>query len=318
MSSAIETSPFAHKTTTAAPSHDRHHNEKESHSSSGELELSKSSQLQPALPKATSLLVNSGNMVASERFLLKKKTNMSAQEELNDVLNKTFAAWLASADRAVLHDAKTIQCRHPELYERLAHDEKSEVSVSVKLFLNAFDEQTLADALATVAGEIGCDRLDTVILSFPDKLFGDDELPKELLMPVWAALQRSVHAGRVGTAGLADFSAHNLSQFVAALEDKSHKPTLNQVNLTSCCKMPEDLVEFGKIHNIQLTTHVDPREILSVEGLQSNIRNYAHEYDAHGWVNLWTARYTLIYKGRGVVKSKGYIVNAQRELKYTK
>ena len=94
--------------------------------------------------------------------------------------------------------------------------------------------------------------------------------------------------------------------------------TMNQVNLTSCCKMPEDLVEFGKINNIQLTTHIDPREILTMESLQSSIRNYAHEFDAHGWVNLWTARYTLIFKGRGVVKSKGYIVNAQRELKYTK
>jgi len=25
--------------------------------------------------------------------------------------------------------------------------------------------------------------------------------------------------------------------------------------------MPEDLVEFGKINNIQLTTHIDPRGI---------------------------------------------------------
>ncbi len=37
-----------------------------------------------------------------------------------------------------------------------------------------------------------------------------------------------------------------------------YKPTINQVNLTSCCKMPEDLVDFAKINNVQLTTHIDP------------------------------------------------------------
>lgn len=93
---------------------------------------------------------------------------------------------------------------------------------------------------------------------------------------------------------------------------------MNQVNLTSCCKMPEDLMEYAKINNIQLTTHSDPKEVLSVESLQSNLKKHSHEYDSHGWVHLWMARYTLILKGRGIVKSKGYIVNCQRELRYTK
>jgi glutamate--cysteine ligase regulatory subunit len=283
-----------------------------------EIEILKQHQNQPAIPKATSLLFNSGNIVASERFLLKKKTNTSPQEELHDVLNKTFAAWLSVVDRANVKDLKTVQCRHPEFYERLSDDEKEELSISVKIFLNSFNEQTFNDALQIIMDEIGCKRLDTVILSFPDKIFNEEELPKSTIMPIWAQMQKSIANGKIGTAGLSDFNANYLSQLLSALEDKSQKPTLNQVNITSCCKMPEDLVEFGKINNIQLTTHIDPREILTAEGLQATIRNFAHDYDAHGWLNLWTARYTLIYKCRGVVKSKGYIVNAQRELKYTK
>ena len=82
--------------------------------------------------------------------------------------------------------------------------------------------------------------------------------------------------------------------------------------------MPEDLVEFAKINNIQLTTHLDPREILTMENLQTNLRKIVHEYDSHGWIPLWVARYTLILKGRGIVKSKGYILSSQRELRYTK
>ena len=283
-----------------------------------EIEILKQHQSQPSIPKATSLLFNSGNVVASERFLLKKKTNTSPQEELQDVLNKTFIAWLNSVNRESVKDLKTVQCRHPEFYERLSGDEIDGLAISVKIFLNSFNEQTFNDAIQIVMDEIGCDRLDTVILSFPDKIFNEEELPKATIMPIWSIIQKNIASGKITTAGLADFNAKYLEQFLNALEDKSQKPTLNQVNITSCCKMPEDLVEFGKINNIQLTTHIDPREILTPEGLQSTIRSFAHEYDAHGWINLWTARYTLIYKCRGVVKSKGYIVNAQRELKYTK
>ena len=43
-----------------------------------------------------------------------------------------------------------------------------------------------------------------------------------------------------------------------------------------------------------------------------------HDYDAYGWKALWYARYTLVLKGRGIVQSKGYILNAQRELRYTR
>lgn len=277
-------------------------------------------QSQPAIPKATSLLFNSGNIVASERFLQKKKTNTSPQEELTDVLNKTFSAWLQTQthQNTLISELKSVQCRHPEFYERLTPEQQDDLSISVKIFLNSFNEHTFEQALETIMDEIGCLKIDTLILSFPDKIFNQEDLPKETIMPIWATVQKAIHANKIVTAGLSDFNAHYLGQLLDLLEDKNQKPTLNQVNLTSCCKMPEDLVEFGKINNIQLTTHIDPREILTVEGLQSTIRAFAHDYDAHGWVNLWAARYTLIYKGRGVVKSKGYIVNAQRELKYTK
>ena len=211
-----------------------------------------------------------------------------------------------------------VQCRHPEFYEKLEDAEKGELAISVKIFLNSFDEQTFNDALATIMSEIGCDRIDTVILSFPDKIFNEEDLPQETIMPIWLALQKHIAAARITTAGLADFNVKYLQQLMDALDNKNEKPSLNQVNLTSCCKMPEDLVEFAKINNIQLTTHVDPREILTAEGLQATIRQFSHDYDAHGWLTVWVARYTLIYKGRGVVKSKGYVVNAQRELKYTK
>ncbi len=45
---------------------------------------------------------------------------------------------------------------------------------------------------------------------------------------------------------------------------------------------------------------------------------HTHDYDGTGWIHSWVARYTLILKGRGILKSKGYIINAERDIKYTK
>lgn len=36
------------------------------------------------------------------------------------------------------------------------------------------------------------------------------------------------------------------------------KPSINQVNLTTCCVIPPELTEFAKEHDIQLLTHCDP------------------------------------------------------------
>ena len=58
--------------------------------------------------------------------------------------------------------------------------------------------------------------------------------------------------------------------------------------------------------------------MLTYENLQSSFKQHTHDYDAHGWMQQWIARYTLILKGRGILKSKGYIIQAQRELRYTK
>lgn len=270
----------------------------------------------PVFPRASSLLLNSGNVVSSDR--LKKRTNLNPEEELLEVVNNTLSCWLNNVNRTGLDQSKSIECRHPEFYEKLDPSEKNDISISVKLFLNTFDAEELNKSIIKILDEIGADQIDTLVIKLPDKIFNQEELPKDLVLPLWSAVQENIKNKRVITAGLCDFNAKNLEQLVNALQDKNEKPTINQVNLTSCCKMPEDLVEYAKINNIQLTTHIDPKEILTVDNLETNIRKNTHQYDSHGWMHTWIARYTLLLKGRGILKSKGYIINAQRELKYTK
>ena len=119
--------------------------------------------------------------------------------------------------------------------------------------------------------EIGSNRIDTLILSLPEKIFNHEELDKDLIMPLWSVLQKHVQNKSVISTGLSDFNASYLEQLMKFLEDKNviklisllnisnktvvlicsryliikQMPTINQVNLTSCCKMPEDLGKMG-------------------------------------------------------------------------
>ncbi len=70
-----------------------------------------------------------------------------------------------------------------------------------------------------VLDEIGTNRIDTLIVSFPEKIFAHESLPKDVLMPLWSIVQRHIDAKVVGSAGLADFNADYLEQFVNALDD---------------------------------------------------------------------------------------------------
>lgn len=274
------------------------------------------SRYMPVFPKANSFLFNSGNVVSSNR--LKRKSNQNSEDELREVFNSTMDSWLNVIDKSLIKENKMIECRHPEFYEKIDPASKNDISISVKLFLNTFDAEVLDQAIKTILVEVGADHIDTLILSLSDKIFTTGDLPKDVILPLWSTIQSNIQNSLVNTAGLSDFNAKYLEQLVNFLDDKSQIPTLVQVNLASCCKMPEDLVEYAKINNVQLTTHNDPKEILTDDNLQANIKQHTHDYDGSGWVHNWVARYTLLLKGRGILKSKGYIMSANREIKYTK
>lgn len=72
-----------------------------------------------------------------------------------------------------------------------------------------------------VLNEIGAHHIDTLIISFPDKVFIHEELPAHLVMPVWSVIQGYVDSKAVSTAGLSDFNANYLEQFYNFLQDKN-------------------------------------------------------------------------------------------------
>lgn len=110
-----------------------------------------------------------------------------------------------------------------------------------------------------VLSELNVQNIDTIILSFPERFYDISYINKEILLPLWSIIEAKLEKKIINNAGVSDFNKNFLEQLCNLIENKNYLPTLNQVNLNSCCKMPDDLLEFAKINNIQLTTHSDSR-----------------------------------------------------------
>lgn len=121
---------------------------------------------------------------------------------------------------------------------------------------------------------------------------------------------RDVHIS--WTIGLADLDAKSLKD---VYDHATEKPALDQIGSDACCSPPEDLVALCKEKDIQLLSHNDPREILSEEALFEILSaNFDHKKDLIGWRVGWVVRYSAVVKCRGIIHTKGYIVNLIRDL----
>ncbi|CAF4301620.1 unnamed protein product [Rotaria socialis] len=95
----------------------------------------------------------------------------------------------------------------------------------------------------------------------------------------------------------------------------SHKPYANQINLGVCCSIPEELNKYVKENNIQLLTHSDPIDVINESEFQQTISEYCHEYDSLNWKPCSVVRYNSVIANRGIIKSKGFLIYAKRELR---
>lgn len=114
------------------------------------------------------------------------------------------------------------------------------------------------------------------------------------------------------TIGMADLDAKSLKDLY---DNANEKPALDQIHTDACCSPPEDLVALCKERDIQLLSHNDPREILNEETLYEILSaNLDHKKDLIGWRVGWVLRYSAVVKCRGIIQTKGYIVNLLRNV----
>lgn len=234
---------------------------------------------------------------------------------------------------------------HDDVHNKMAEEERKNLKIGVKIFINEDSTTALTECMENVFTALHTERIENVILAYnPDiitrgenrdenntksvftkaspmslgsnvgrvsstEIEADNEADArkcEAILPgikiLWAVLEDYVKEGRVQQLGVADVGGGCLRKLHAWARVK---PTIAQINLASCCVVPPSLHAFCKANDVQLLTHADPPDLLSLAAVKTLS-------DAGiGCNNLdWCARYQVHIKCRGVLALKGYVCKA--------
>ncbi|XP_054836959.1 glutamate--cysteine ligase regulatory subunit isoform X2 [Eublepharis macularius] len=233
------------------------------------------------LGQADVLNLQTGNLLNWGR--LRKKCPATPSEELRDCIKKTLNEWSSKISPDLMQEMpKILECTLAQAVEKINPEEREELKVSAKLFIAGSNSSSIREAVSM-----------------------------KYLQPYWAELENLVQNKKIVAIGTSDLDKVLLEQLFLWAQVK---PSSNQVNLASCCVMPPDLTAFAKEFDIQLLTHNDPKELLCEASFQETLQESIPDCQVHEWNPLWLLRYSVIVKSRGIIKSKGYILQAKRIL----
>ncbi|XP_034662758.1 glutamate--cysteine ligase regulatory subunit [Drosophila subobscura] len=288
--------------------------------------------------KYQNVVISTGNIINNE--LGQRKSN----EELYDGLKITLHSD-PNVDRVVVEiDERHGRVQHAtqELTNRLTENQRCEISIGAKIFLNTNSTVYIEQAVEALLTILNVTHVDNVVLAYHPNAAGGTTLPvanatAESTTPTAAPAVKSPCSEanptpssvaswslRNGASGVTDLKQlyRSLEQYalnqkitqlgIADLDAEAlaelHKtasvaPTIAQVNLSTCCRVPTELQEFCAAHDIQLNTHGDPELLLPEEQFSAL---------APGYTIDWSLRYQVHVRCRGVLTAKGYIVGASR------
>lgn len=190
----------------------------------------------------------------------------------------------------------------------------------------------------------GLDKVNTLLVGFLDSSsISDANSAAESLRKLavlWTHLEKRVASKSIDRIGVVDFSARLLEDFIPLVKTP---PQVNQINFTfkNCCHLPKhDVIDFCKMHKIELLTHGDDANILPSKVYRSLLRKHdllktlptsssltaISELDGemkleqestgqkalfkHNVELKWVCRLTMIEPNRSVVTKKCFIVLA--------
>ncbi|XP_022168738.1 glutamate--cysteine ligase regulatory subunit [Myzus persicae] len=250
------------------------------------------------IPKTVSkIYIHTGNVLNANE--LTQKAGQNATEEVVECLS----ICLSKYPSPFALNEKNVHLKCDECYNN-DNEEDLALKTSVKVFLTTNEVDVLEDSLKNLFKELNEEVVDSVILAFNH---GKDTLLADLLT-LWSILEGYVNKQKITRIGVSDIDT---DLFISLYNNSIIKPTIVQINLNSCCVVPEALQEFTKDNEIQLLTHSDSKEILpqsclaEVFGNQTELKQKIPKLE-------WMIRYLTHVKCRGVLASKGYIVCLKR------
>lgn len=259
-------------------------------------------------PKATSFYLDTGNVVNWDK--LKRQTNLLPNDELKICIADSLTSWLAKTNREKAQTNLQIHCIDESANPVV--DNRESLKYTLKLFLSfPLSPQEAKEAVEFAMTQLGVNYVEILVVSFPDSL--EQDLKGDNILDVWSALESLVDDHMILSLGVADMNKDQLESLCSYVRVK---PTVDQVSSTACCAIPEDLKAFAATNDIQLLMHSDHKEILPQSDLQEVLGTWSHEKDGEGWKPVWVVRYSSLVKGRGVIKSKGYVLKANRTIEF--
>ncbi|KAG7300932.1 hypothetical protein JYU34_015282 [Plutella xylostella] len=319
------------------------------------------------LRTASKVTINTGNVL--NLIDIKKKAGQNATEELSESIKLTLSEWSnehPSANPQPLQNGATnhqvtdfvvttpqpsatvvnITRPHDDVQNKMAEEERKNLKIGVKIFINEDSTQALNECLENVFTALHTDYIDNVTLAYNPPSLGtaaaaaaegkerasystkaspisvsnvrttttsesesenEADLQKcEKILPgikvLWAVLEDYVKDGRVLQLGIADVGGSCLMKLHGWARVR---PAIAQINLAACCVVPPALHAFCKENDVQLLTHIDPPDLLSIAAVKTL---------SDGGVSCnaldWCARYQVHIKCRGVLALKGYVCKA--------
>lgn len=247
------------------------------------------------------IILNTGNLISYKEF--KKKANQSPSDEAFDSVSTTFNSYLSSFQADLANESSLFKCVNKS-HIKVEKDERMNLKVTVKVFLERFSCENLISAVDEVMEELGITVIDSFILSLPP-LTSDEKLTLDHIKPLWIELEKLVKDSKILTIGVSDLDT---SELVELYNWTQVKPSVNQVNLDSCCVMPPEMTAFARDNDIQLLTHNDPKVLLSKDMLQKVLEPAIPS--AAEWKISYIVRYSVVVKSRGIIQNKGYLLSA--------
>lgn len=258
---------------------------------------------------AKSLTMCTGNVV--RRSNSTRRHPVTPEQEILDCIKAALGEWVSKINRDQVELkalAEHAVCSLMQDNERIGAKEREDIKLSAKLFIYRFEPGMIKESASRACLELGVTQLDSVILALPP-LSGGECRSLEELQPPWEEMEALVQEKKVSSIGVSDLD----HQLLEALCLKAQvQPSSCQVNLASCCVIPPDLTTFASENNIQLLTHNDPTDILPLGPFQDALGASVRGPGTAQWAPRWILRYSAIIKNRGIIKSKGYVVKAER------